>query len=73
MGSQSAKGSKKDSNKSSMSDEDWEDMSLRVTSAICLCLAKNVLSNVQGISPTKELWKKLQTLYQTKAFQIYCT
>ncbi|KAK6162061.1 hypothetical protein DH2020_001902 [Rehmannia glutinosa] len=33
---------------------------------IRLCLAKNVLANVHGISNAKELWEKLEALYQAK-------
>ena len=42
-------------------------------SAIRLCLAKNVLANVRGISMVKELWEKLKVLYQAKgiANQLY--
>ena len=49
-----------------MSNEDREELNLRATSAIRLCLAKNVLVNVQGISTAKELWEKLEELYQSK-------
>ncbi|KAK6144479.1 hypothetical protein DH2020_021299 [Rehmannia glutinosa] len=52
--------------KTSMSDEDWEDLDLRAASTIRLCLAKNVLANVHGISNAKELWEKLEALYQAK-------
>ena len=52
--------------RSVMSDEDWEDLDLRAASAIRLCLAKNVLANIHGISTAKELWEKLEELYQTK-------
>ncbi|KAF7802225.1 cytochrome p450 [Senna tora] len=60
--------SSKDSEKSesSMSDGDWEELDLRAASTIRLSLAKNVLANVQGISTAKELWKKLEGLYQAK-------
>ncbi|KAK6116002.1 hypothetical protein DH2020_008271 [Rehmannia glutinosa] len=51
--------------KTSMSDEDWEDLDLRAK-PIRLCLAKNVLANVHGISNAKELWEKLEALYQAK-------
>ncbi|KAJ0015038.1 hypothetical protein Pint_21004 [Pistacia integerrima] len=46
---------------------------LKVTSAICLSLAKNVLANVQGISTTKKLWEKLEGMYQAKGVsnQVY--
>ncbi|KAK6145153.1 hypothetical protein DH2020_021973 [Rehmannia glutinosa] len=52
--------------KTSMSDEDWEDLDLRAASTIRLCLAKNVLANVHVISNAKELWEKLEALYQAK-------
>ena len=52
--------------KAEMSDDDWEDLDLRAVSAIRLNLAKNVLANVHGITTAKELWKKLEELYQTK-------
>ncbi|KAL5793560.1 hypothetical protein ACOSP7_002154 [Xanthoceras sorbifolium] len=58
--------SKGDSSKgeSRMSNEDWEEMDLRAASVIRLCLAKNVLANMYGILTAKELWKKLEGLYQ---------
>ncbi|KAJ0024626.1 hypothetical protein Pint_07100 [Pistacia integerrima] len=49
-----------------MSDEDWEEFDLKAASVICLSLAKNVLTNVQGISTAKELWEKLEGMYQAK-------
>lgn len=52
--------------KAATSDDDWEDLDLRAASAIRLCLAKNVLANVHGISSAKGLWEKLEELYQTK-------
>ncbi|KAL9438154.1 hypothetical protein AB3S75_023924 [Citrus x aurantiifolia] len=55
------------SGKASISDEDWEDLDDRAASAIRLCLAKNVLANVGNIPTTKELWEKLEKLYQTKS------
>jgi hypothetical protein len=39
---------------------------MRAASSIRLCLAKNVLANVQGTSTTKELWEKLEEMYQMK-------
>lgn len=51
---------------SSMSDEDWEEFDLRAASMIRLSLAKNILANVQGISKAKELWEKLEEMYQAK-------
>ncbi|KAL4591141.1 hypothetical protein LXL04_004091 [Taraxacum kok-saghyz] len=47
-------------------DEEWDDLDLRAASAIRLSLAKNVLANVHGISTAKELWEKLEQLYQGK-------
>ncbi|KAL4589760.1 hypothetical protein LXL04_002670, partial [Taraxacum kok-saghyz] len=41
-------------------------MDLRAASDIRLSLAKNVLANVHGISTAKELWEKLEQLYQGK-------
>jgi hypothetical protein len=52
--------------KSGTSDIDWEDLDLKAASTIRLCLAKNVLANVQGMSTAKELWEKLEEMYQTK-------
>ncbi|KAL5972789.1 hypothetical protein ACLOJK_039595 [Asimina triloba] len=52
--------------RSVMSNEDWEDLNLRAASAIHLCLAKNILANVHGISTAKKLWEKLEESYQTK-------
>ena len=49
-----------------MKEEEWEELDLRAVSAIRLCLAKNVLANVQKISTTKELWERLEGLYQAK-------
>ena len=39
----------------------------RTASAIRLCLAKNVLANIGNIPTMKELWEKLEKLYQTKS------
>ncbi|KAL2506192.1 putative phosphoinositide phosphatase SAC9 [Abeliophyllum distichum] len=52
--------SDKDIEKSSMSDEVWEDFDLKTASTMCLCLAKNFLTNIHGISAANELWKKLE-------------
>jgi hypothetical protein len=59
--------------KSGISDKDWEDLDLRAVSSIRLCLAKNVLANVQRTSMAKELWEKLEEMYQTKRIsnQVY--
>ena len=52
-----------------MSDEDWEDLDVRAESMICMCLAKNILANVLGISMAKCLWKKFRELYRVKEDQ----
>ena len=52
----------------SKSEDKWDDLDLRAANTIRLCLAKNVLANVHGISTTKELWEKLEQLYQGKGF-----
>ncbi|KAF7812915.1 putative B3 domain-containing protein [Senna tora] len=44
-------------------DGDRKELDLIVANTIRLCLSKNVLANVQEISTTKELWKKLEGLY----------
>ena len=51
------------SGKSTMSDEDWEELDMKAASQIHLNLAKNILANVIGLSTTKEIWDKLKTLY----------
>lgn len=57
----------KDSSKTSKTDdEEREDLDLRAASAIRFSLAKNVLANVHEISTTKDLWEKLEQLYQGK-------
>ncbi|PHT58503.1 hypothetical protein CQW23_00866 [Capsicum baccatum] len=47
--------SSKDSEKSRISDEEWEELDMKAASQIRLCLAKNVLANVIGLSTIKEL------------------
>ena len=44
-----------DVSKSVVSDEDWEELDLKAASTIRLCLEKNILANVVGISTTKGL------------------
>ncbi|KAF6147308.1 hypothetical protein GIB67_009791 [Kingdonia uniflora] len=48
-------------------DEDWEDLDSWAVSRVRLCFAKNVLANVAGGKTGKGLWKKLESLYQTKS------
>ena len=40
---------------------------MKSTSTIRLCLAKNILANVCGISTAKGLWEKLEQMYQLKS------
>ncbi|KAF3653283.1 hypothetical protein FXO38_15723 [Capsicum annuum] len=47
--------SSKDSEKFRINDEEWEELDMKAASQIRLCLAKNVLANVIGLSTTKEL------------------
>ncbi|PHT95375.1 hypothetical protein T459_03257 [Capsicum annuum] len=61
--------SSKDSEKFRISDEEWEELDMKAASPIRLFLAKNVLANVIGLSTTKELWEKLEELYQTKSLK----
>ncbi|MCI12322.1 hypothetical protein A2U01_0033426, partial [Trifolium medium] len=49
-----------------MEADKWEELDWRAASAIRLCLTKNVLANVQNLSSTKELWERLEWLYQQK-------
>ena len=53
--------------KSVVSNEDWEELNLKADSIIRLCLAKNILANVFGISTAKGLWEKLEQMYQVKS------
>ena len=53
--------------KSSVSDEDWEELNLKATSTITLCLVKNILANVFGILTPKGLWEKLEQMYHAKS------
>ena len=59
--------------KSTVSDEDWEEVDLKVSSTIRLCLVKNILTNVYEILTAKGLWEKLEQMYQAKSLsnQLY--
>ncbi|KAK2648389.1 hypothetical protein Ddye_015878 [Dipteronia dyeriana] len=48
------------SEKSVMSNDDWEDLDERAASAIRLCLAKNVLANVHGAYSAKDFGRGLK-------------
>ena len=50
-----------------MSDDDFEELDERAASAIRLCLAKNVLANLHRTYSAKELWERLEELYQVKS------
>jgi hypothetical protein len=54
-------------NISNMENEKWEKLDLRASSTICMSLAKNILANVLGTSSTKELWEKVEGIYQAKS------
>ena len=53
--------------KSTISDEDWEELDLKAASTIRLCLAKIILANVSRISTAKGLWENLEQMYQVKS------
>ena len=59
--------SSKGSKKSNMSNKACEEIDLKAASEIRLNVSKNVLVNVYGISTTKELWEKLEAMYQVKS------
>ena len=59
--------SSEDKRKSKMSEEEWEEVDMRAASQIRLCLAKNVLVNIARWSSIKELWKKIEEMYQAKS------
>ena len=50
---------------STMSNEDWQKIDEKAMASIFLSLAKNVLFNVSNEKSTKEVWDKLQNMYQT--------
>jgi len=49
-----------------ISNENWEEMDLKATNTIWLCLADKVTYNMLDETIT-ELWLKLETLYMTKS------
>ena len=51
------------------SDEDWEEMDLKISSTIQLCLADEVMYNIMDNEKATRLWSRLETLYMTKASQ----
>jgi len=59
-------------NTSKMEVDKWEELDLRATIAIRLCLAKNVLVNVQNLSLAKEFGKSSKGYIRLRASQIGC-
>ena len=51
----------------SMSNEDWEEMDLKATSPIQLCLVDEVMYNVLDKKMATRLWSMLETLYMMKS------
>ena len=56
-----------ETSKSIVSEEDWEELDMKGTGIIRMCLLKNILENVSGISTAKGLWKNLEHIYQAKS------
>jgi len=50
-----------------MSNEDWEEMDLKATSMVQLCLVVEVMYNVMNEEIVIGLWSKLEMLYMTKS------
>jgi hypothetical protein len=50
-----------------MSVKYWKNLDQKEKSTIWLCLLDSVFLNVLGETITKELWDKLETLYQSKS------
>ena len=48
-----------------MTDDEWEDLDVKVLSKIHLCLADDVLFNIIGETLATSLWNKLESLYMT--------
>jgi hypothetical protein len=47
--------------------DDWDDMDARALSAICLCLADDILFNIVLEKTVVGLWMKLESLYMKKS------
>ena len=56
-----------------MRDEDWKNLDVRIISAICMCLTKNVLANVLGITMAKDLWESMDRCIGQRVSQIEST
>lgn len=50
-----------------MSESDQEDYDLKARSAICLCLADEMLYNIQNEDFVGKLWSKFESLYTMKS------
>ena len=50
-----------------LTDEEWEELELKVVSAIQLCLAPHVLREVLDKTIAVDLWVQLEELYMTKS------
>ena len=48
-------------------DEEWEEINGRELSAICLCLADDVMFNIVAEKEVISLWMKLESLYMKKS------
>ena len=53
-----------------MLDEDWEELDLKATNTIQLCLADEVIYNVIDEETVMGLWSRLEMLYVTKTNNI---
>ena len=51
----------------SLTDEEWEELDLKVVSAIQLCLEPHVLQEVLDKAIAVDLWTRLEELYMTKS------
>ncbi|CAL5198186.1 unnamed protein product [Lathyrus oleraceus] len=49
-----------------MDNKKWKELDLRASGTIHMSLTKNILANVLGTSSVKEIWEKLEGLYQGK-------
>ena len=50
-----------------MTDEEWEEMEMKVVSTIRLCLAPEVKYNVLNETSMVDSWKKLENMYMSKS------
>jgi hypothetical protein len=59
----------KSKNPVTISDEEWEEIDVRALSAICLCLADDVMFNIVSEKTTSGLWMKMESLYMMKSLK----